>query len=424
VLYVFDPYVLDTQLSSLCCRGRRLSLQPKTLDVLRLLIDRQGEVVSRKELFESIWSDEVVSEGNLTQHIFMLRQAFTDATPEQAIVVTVPGKGYRFARTVARQPAAPVESTASEWRLYLRGRFFADRRNCADLSRAISHFEQSLVIDQKNVAAHEGLAEAHALYAEYLFGAPEIHFAAAREHAERALTLDSASSDACAILGDVAFFHDWDRDRASEYYARAVAIAPDSKRARISHAWFLSATGRHATALAEASVALRSEPYCPKLLTALAALKFYARRPAEAVAHCNDVLAMDPDDELVRFYLALSLMALGEAREALRVSEEVLDKSYPQHFLTTAATAAARYGDSALAKRYRGRLVGVANGGFVSSLNLGLIHVALGEPSQAIAALRQGVTQRDPWLVFLGEHPLFEPLHFRPDFTLVLRRVA
>src|SRR5689334_15765615 len=120
VLYVFEPYVFDTQLNTLSCRNRQLSLQPKTLEVLRYLLDRSGELVERRELFESIWANEDVSTGNLAQHVFMLRQAFAEATPEQTIVVTVPGRGYRFVPEVARQPAAPVESTAPAWRLYLR----------------------------------------------------------------------------------------------------------------------------------------------------------------------------------------------------------------------------------------------------------------------------------------------------------------
>lgn len=425
VLYVFEPYVFDTQFNTLSCRNRQLALQPKTLEVLRYLIDRSGELVERRELFESIWANEDVSTGNLAQHVFMLRQAFAEATPEQRIVVTVPGRGYRFVPEVARQPAAPVESTAPAWRLYLRGRFFADRRTRLDLLRAFECFEDALEVDESFALAHEGLAEAHALYAEYLFGSPVVHFESARRHAERAVELNSGSGEAYAVLGDVSFFFDWDRAQAKKEYARAVELLPASQRGRSNRAWFLAATGNHAEALSEVAVALRYEPTSPKLLTTLAALKLYSGRYDEALDHCDDVLTMDPSQELVRYYLALALLSAGETRQALAVSKELLDGSYPQHFLTTAACAAAWDGQRELANEYRQKLdVFSGREVFVSSLNAALVHLALGETAEAMGALREGVHRRDPWLVFLDVHPLFEPLRTRSDFSALRSRMS
>src|SRR5262249_47114900 len=93
--------------------------------------------------------------------------------------------------------------------------------------------------------------------------------------------------------------------------------------------------------------------------------------------------------------------------------------------LTTAACAAAWRGDFDLARSYQRRLQLLARDElFVSSLNLALIHVALGESSDAMAALRHGLTRRDPWLVFLDVHPLFEPLRSRSDFNAIRSQVC
>jgi TolB-like protein/DNA-binding winged helix-turn-helix (wHTH) protein/Flp pilus assembly protein TadD len=94
-LYAFGEFRLDEQNRLLHRSGDPIALTPKAFEVLLLLIQHSGEVVSKDELMKTVWRDSFVEESNLTQTVFMLRKALCE-TPAQRYIVTVQGRGYRF----------------------------------------------------------------------------------------------------------------------------------------------------------------------------------------------------------------------------------------------------------------------------------------------------------------------------------------
>src|SRR6266568_4879374 len=98
-LYSFGEFRVDTQ-SRVLRRGEEpIALTPKAFEVLLLLIQHSGEVVNKDELMQTVWPDSFVEESNLTQTVFMLRKALGE-TPEQRYILTIQGRGYRFAAEV------------------------------------------------------------------------------------------------------------------------------------------------------------------------------------------------------------------------------------------------------------------------------------------------------------------------------------
>lgn len=61
-----------------------------------MLVERQGDAVSKDELMEFVWPDSFVEESNLTQNVFVMRKAFGEGPNENRYIATVPGRGYRF----------------------------------------------------------------------------------------------------------------------------------------------------------------------------------------------------------------------------------------------------------------------------------------------------------------------------------------
>jgi DNA-binding winged helix-turn-helix (wHTH) protein/Tol biopolymer transport system component len=76
--------------------GSVVPLQPRALETLLALVRRHGEVVTKQELMESVWSDSFVEEGNLTQNIFVLRRELGKAAEGEDYIQTVPKRGYRM----------------------------------------------------------------------------------------------------------------------------------------------------------------------------------------------------------------------------------------------------------------------------------------------------------------------------------------
>lgn len=94
-LYEFGEFRVDKQKRVLRRGGITVPLTPKAFDVLLLLIENAGRVVTKDELMQAVWRDSFVEESNLTQTIFMVRKAL-DETSERRFILTVQGQGYRF----------------------------------------------------------------------------------------------------------------------------------------------------------------------------------------------------------------------------------------------------------------------------------------------------------------------------------------
>ena len=94
----FDAFRLDTGRRTLerIETGEAVRLTPRPLDALCLLVERQGEIVSKQELMDRLWPRVVVEESNLTQTIYTVRQALGEGTSRSRFIVTEPGRGYRF----------------------------------------------------------------------------------------------------------------------------------------------------------------------------------------------------------------------------------------------------------------------------------------------------------------------------------------
>jgi DNA-binding winged helix-turn-helix (wHTH) protein/Tol biopolymer transport system component len=99
-LYEFGPFRLDPQRRLLLRGNDPVSLTPKAMETLVVLVQRHEQVVSKDELMKMLWPDSFVEESNLSQNIFMLRKALGDSTQERRYLSTVPGRGYQFVGTV------------------------------------------------------------------------------------------------------------------------------------------------------------------------------------------------------------------------------------------------------------------------------------------------------------------------------------
>ena len=96
MLYRFGDCELDGAAYTLTRSGVALSLQPKVFDLLRYLLERRGQVVTKAELLEAFWTGEHVSEGAVPWTVFHARRALGQERGAKLPIETVPGRGYRL----------------------------------------------------------------------------------------------------------------------------------------------------------------------------------------------------------------------------------------------------------------------------------------------------------------------------------------
>src|SRR5260370_32106309 len=103
-LYNFGECRLDVQNRALRRGKEPVPLTPKAFEVLLMLVQNSGQVITKDELMQAVWPDSFVEEANLSQTVFVLRKALGE-TSEQRYIMTVPAKGYRFIAPVVEAGA-------------------------------------------------------------------------------------------------------------------------------------------------------------------------------------------------------------------------------------------------------------------------------------------------------------------------------
>ncbi len=104
----FGDYGVDLRAGQLYKRGLKVSLRDQSFQVLALLLERPGEVVTREELRRRLWPEDVFVDfdNNLNTAVARLREALCDSAEHPRFIETLPKRGYRFVASVA----APAEA--------------------------------------------------------------------------------------------------------------------------------------------------------------------------------------------------------------------------------------------------------------------------------------------------------------------------
>ena len=243
--------------------------------------------------------------------------------------------------------APPVRYTANltAYHLYLKGRYWWNRRTQAAIAEGIKYFEQAIAEDAGYALAYTGLADSYALQVDYR-GAP-VHegMERARELARQALELDETLAEAHTSLAWVTFIYDWDWPAAAAQFRRAIELNPAYSVARQWHSWFLMAMGRTEASLAEGRLATELDPASVSIRRSMGWLHYYARQPREALEHLRRALAMNPTAEENHRLLGLTYLQLGLHDEAAAAFREAVASSESPALATAGLGGSRRRGD-------------------------------------------------------------------------------
>jgi len=111
--YDFGPFRVDPRERRLLRDGEVVPLTPKVFDILLVLVQNTGHVLSKAEMMKLVWPDTVVEEGNLARNISTLRSALGERPRETQYIETVPWLGYRFVASVKEVRDSVVPSIKS-----------------------------------------------------------------------------------------------------------------------------------------------------------------------------------------------------------------------------------------------------------------------------------------------------------------------
>jgi TolB-like protein/Tfp pilus assembly protein PilF len=100
--YEFGPFRVDTRERQLIRNGQVVPLRPKVFDILLMLVQNSGHILSKDDVMKHVWSNVAVEEGNISRNISTLRNALGERPHEARYIETIPWRGYRFTANVRK----------------------------------------------------------------------------------------------------------------------------------------------------------------------------------------------------------------------------------------------------------------------------------------------------------------------------------
>ncbi|MGE0811850.1 MAG: winged helix-turn-helix domain-containing protein [Vicinamibacterales bacterium] len=308
----------------------------------------------------------------------------------------------------------PVDLEA--YQLHLKGRHYLLQLSQEGMAKARACFEQALAIDPAFAAAHSALAEHH--HTVYVMGvAPAaVQVPLVRAAAERALAIEPGHAEAHSLLAALANTVDYQWDLAETLHRQALAVTPVTSIIWYRFVqWHLLPLGRAGEAEAQLRAALLTDPLNMALQHGLSQCLLFAGRHEEALAHCQDMVALD-DSHANRLLLGWAQFRAGDLDSAVSSLTQVVERM-PWWTLAIGWLAAFSHlaGDRARAEAL-GRSLPPCR-------DAATYHAAAGHVDEMFEGLEVAWRQRDAFLPGITRQVVFEPYFGEPRFQDLLARM-
>jgi tetratricopeptide (TPR) repeat protein len=322
--------------------------------------------------------------------------------------------------SIGKAPTANPEA----YELYLKGRFFWNKRNGDDLRKAIDYFNQAIAKDPGYALAYVGLADSYLLFPNYAAVSPVDSIPPARSAIEKALELDDSLAEAHASAGLLATV-ELKLQLAIDELKRAADLKPNYATA---HHWLALAwmtVGQFDPAIAEAKRAVELDPLSLIINADFSWLYLCSRRYDEAEAQARKTLEIDPHFFLAHYYLGEILQFKGRLTDAIAEYQKAFDLTNDPYPLAALGQARARHGQKDEARKILGRLNEEAKSRFVAPYAKALVLNALGEKAHAIDELERAYREgTGAYLFVIKVDPFLDDLRGDPRFEALVQKIA
>src|SRR5881394_653216 len=322
---------------------------------------------------------------------------------------------------IAKRPTANPEA----YELYLKGRFFWNKRTAADLRKAIDYFNQALDKDPGYALAYAGLTDAYLVLSQYGAASPADSFPQAIAAAKKAIELDDTLAEAHTSLACSLAYYDFDFEQSVKEFERAIQLNPNYATA---HHWLsngvLSALGQFEGAIAEGKRAVELDPLSLIINTDLGQDLYYARRYDEAIAQLHKTIEMDPRFYFAHWALGTALQLKGQLSDAVAEYSKAVELNDDPSVLALLGQAYARAGQRDEAQKILLRLSEEAKSRYVQAYSFVLMYLALGDKERAIDEMERAYRERDANVAQIKVDPMLDDLRGNQRFEALVNRIV
>lgn len=276
------------------------------------------------------------------------------------------------------------------YNLYLKGRFFWNKRTEDGMKKSIEYYEQAIEKDPLYALAYTGLADTYNTLGDWDFLPSKEAFLKAKAAATRALEIDNFLAEAHNALAWVKHKYDWDWSEAEKEFKRAQELDPLSL--------IINAIGGF--------------------------VFFYARQYDKAIEQCQKTLEIDTNFYPAHQYLGWTYVQKGMFEEAIMEFQKAISLSGGSKLWGYLGHAYAMSGRKSEAKEVINDLKELSKHRYVSPYEIALIYNALGEKEQAFEWLERAYKERSHSITKIKVDPRLNTLRLDPRFTDLLKKMG
>ena len=316
-------------------------------------------------------------------------------------------------------------ANAEAYELYLKGRFFWNKRTPDDFQKAITFFKQAIDKDPNYAMAYSGLADAYTLLTVYSNASPRELMPEAKRAALKALELDDKLAEAHASYGQVVVYYDYELETAEKQYRRALELNPNYATAHQWLAEHLSALKRFDEAIAEIKRALQLDPFSVIMNRIYADILDDARRHDEAIAQYKKTLELDPNFPTAHYFLGRSYEAQGKYDQAVAqygIAAKI--SGMPPEILSHANQVYAKSGWKAYLQTILDQVLNQPGGRRFPPFVIATYYARLGDKEQSLSWLEKGYEERDFRMTLISVSFEFDGLRSEPRFQELVQKIG
>jgi len=324
--------------------------------------------------------------------------------------------------SIAKVPTTNPEA----YELYLKGRFFWNKRTAADLRKAIDYFNQAIEKDPNYALAYAAVAQSWLILPAYGGGSPKECIPPAEAAITKALELDESSSEAHTARGMLLAGYQFDYPAGKKEYERALQLNPNDATA---HHWFasdvLGALGESEHEVAEMRRARDLDPLSLVINTNLGAALLRAHRFDEAIAQLRRTVALDNRFGYGRQTLGMALELKGQIPEAIAQYQAAIALDPSPTYLSLLGHVYGTIGRKEEATKLLGQIQDTGKSRYVDPYYLAIVHLGLGDREAALTALEKSFEELNGnTLEYIRTDPFLDPLRADPRFEALAEKIV
>ena len=311
------------------------------------------------------------------------------------------------------------------YNLYLKGRYFWNRRYGGGLNKSIEYYEKSIREDEQYALPYVGIADSLNILGLYGFVPPGEALSKTKKAAKKALAIDDELSEAFASLGWINTFFEWDWDEAEKNFQRALDLNPNYATTHEWYALSLATRGQLEEAIARAKTALDLDPLSLIINSVLGLIYIFAHQYPEAEEHLDKTLEMDPNFLLAHIWLGEISLIKKKYPEAIERFQKAMAISSDMTYVLS--NLGHTYGVSGQLSRAQGIIDTfdrISQKRYISFVQKAYVYIGLGQMDRAFELFEKAYQMRDPFCILFNTHPQFHRLYSDPRFKKLLKNIG